>query len=167
MAWTSPRTWVAGETVTASIGNTHWRDQFKAIGDAWTSYTPTWTGSGGNPAIGNGTLAGKYIQAGKLVVFQITIIAGSTTTFGTGNYGTSLPFAPTAYRWRFYGTVGNSGITDVWACARSAGGGSTAVELTHASVSASTVVDAFITPTVPHTMGTADYIYIHGTYEAA
>lgn len=26
MAWTAPRTWVAGETVTAAIGNTHWRD---------------------------------------------------------------------------------------------------------------------------------------------
>ena len=26
MAWTAPRTWVAGEIVTAAIGNTHWRD---------------------------------------------------------------------------------------------------------------------------------------------
>lgn len=28
MAWTAPRTWVAGELVTAAIGNTHWRDNF-------------------------------------------------------------------------------------------------------------------------------------------
>ena len=26
MAWTTPRTWVAAEVVTAAIGNTHWRD---------------------------------------------------------------------------------------------------------------------------------------------
>jgi len=26
MAWTAPRTWVAGELVTASMGNVHWRD---------------------------------------------------------------------------------------------------------------------------------------------
>ena len=26
MSWTAPRTWVAGELVTAALGNTHWRD---------------------------------------------------------------------------------------------------------------------------------------------
>ena len=31
MAWTSPRTWVAGEIVTAAIGNTHWRDNLLAL----------------------------------------------------------------------------------------------------------------------------------------
>lgn len=31
MAWTTPRTWVAGELVTAAIGNTHWRDNFNAL----------------------------------------------------------------------------------------------------------------------------------------
>ena len=29
-SWTAPRTWVAGETVTAAIGNVHWRDNFNA-----------------------------------------------------------------------------------------------------------------------------------------
>ena len=31
MAWTSPRTWAASETVTAAIMNTHVRDNFNAI----------------------------------------------------------------------------------------------------------------------------------------
>ena len=31
MAWTTPRTWVAGEVVTAAIGNVHWRDQLNAL----------------------------------------------------------------------------------------------------------------------------------------
>jgi hypothetical protein len=31
MAWTAPRTWVAGELVTAAIGNTHWRDNLLAL----------------------------------------------------------------------------------------------------------------------------------------
>ena len=31
---------------------------------AWTSFTPTWTGSSSNPAIGNGTLEGKYRLTG-------------------------------------------------------------------------------------------------------
>ena len=29
MAWTTPRTWVTGETVTAALLNTHVRDQFR------------------------------------------------------------------------------------------------------------------------------------------
>lgn len=31
MAWTDPRTWVAGEVVTAALGNTHWRDNFRYL----------------------------------------------------------------------------------------------------------------------------------------
>ena len=34
MAWTAPRTWVTGEVITASIGNTHWRDNFLETGPA-------------------------------------------------------------------------------------------------------------------------------------
>lgn len=30
MAWTTPRTWVTGEIVTAAIGNLHWRDNLLA-----------------------------------------------------------------------------------------------------------------------------------------
>ena len=33
MAWTSPRTWVSGETVTASLANTHWRDNLSYLYD--------------------------------------------------------------------------------------------------------------------------------------
>lgn len=45
MAWTSPRTWIAGETVTASIMNTHVRDNQNVVstafvkGGAWASST--------------------------------------------------------------------------------------------------------------------------------
>lgn len=41
MAWTAPRTWVTGEVVTASIMNTHVRDNFNETGPAKA------TGSGG------------------------------------------------------------------------------------------------------------------------
>lgn len=33
MAWTSPRTWVSGETVTALLANTHWRDNLNYLYD--------------------------------------------------------------------------------------------------------------------------------------
>ena len=73
MAWTSPRTWVASEVVTAAIMNTHVRDNLKAIGDAWTSFTPTWTGVTTNPAIGNGTLNGQHMVVGKFVTSTMSV----------------------------------------------------------------------------------------------
>jgi hypothetical protein len=46
----------------------------------WTAYAPTWTASGGTTTLGNGTLTGRYIQVGKLVVAQISMLWGSTTS---------------------------------------------------------------------------------------
>jgi hypothetical protein len=57
----------------------------------WTTFTPTWTATTTNPVIGNGTLTGKYIKIGKTVIAQYRFVAGSTTTFGSGNYRFSLP----------------------------------------------------------------------------
>lgn len=76
MAWTTPRTWVSGETLTAALLNTHVRDNFDAIGDPWTSYSPTLS----NWTLGNGTLTGYYIQAGSLVIGKLSYTVGSTDT---------------------------------------------------------------------------------------
>ena len=93
MTWTDPRTWVTDETVTAALMNTHVRDNLKAIGDVWTSYGSgsSWTAVSSNPSLGNGTWSGRYIQAGKLVIFAVKITAGSTTTFGSGRMNVALP----------------------------------------------------------------------------
>lgn len=95
MAYTAPRTWIPGEVVTAALLNTHLRDNFKSVGDPWTAYTPTWNGSAATPAIGNGTLTGRFMQVGKLVRFHIDLVYGSTTTSGAaGNlWNWSLPVA--------------------------------------------------------------------------
>lgn len=87
--WTDPRTWVAGEIVTAAIGNIHWRDNLRVLSEAWPSYTPTWTGTGF--VIGNGTITGGRILAGKLCIGEIIATIGSTTTVGTGAYSFGLP----------------------------------------------------------------------------
>src|SRR4051812_10042371 len=60
---------------------------------AWDTYTPTWTSSGTTPAIGNGTLNGKWIRLGRTVTYRIQLTVGSTTTFGTGNYIWAIPTA--------------------------------------------------------------------------
>lgn len=58
---------------------------------AWQSWTPTWSSSGSAPALGNGTIAGSYIQIGKTVKAQLKLTVGSTSTIGTGNYFFTLP----------------------------------------------------------------------------
>lgn len=63
---------------------------------AWTSYTPTWTAVTTNPTIGNGTLEGAFCRIGKLVIFRVTLLFGSTTTAGSGIYEWALPVAPAA-----------------------------------------------------------------------
>lgn len=63
---------------------------------AWTSYTPVWTNTGTAPSLGNGTIAGKYKQIGKLVHVKFLLTAGSTTTFGTGTYLFTLPVTSVA-----------------------------------------------------------------------
>lgn len=57
----------------------------------WATYSPTWAGSSSNPAIGNGTLYGAYVQIGKTVIVYVSIQPGSTTTFGSGFWTISLP----------------------------------------------------------------------------
>jgi len=59
---------------------------------AWQTYTPVWSTSGTAPAIGNGTITGRYAILGKVIVCHINLIAGSTTTFGTGTQSFTLPF---------------------------------------------------------------------------
>ena len=57
----------------------------------WQSYTPTWTADTTNPAIGNGTLTGRYIVIGKLCTYVLGMVMGSTTTYGSGDWAFSLP----------------------------------------------------------------------------
>lgn len=78
-------TFAAGDVLTAAHMN--------GIQAAWTSYTPTWTGSSSNPAIGNGTLTGRWLQIGKSGFFRVVMTAGTTTTVGSGTYTFALPAA--------------------------------------------------------------------------
>ena len=88
MAWTAPRTWVAGETVTAAMLNAHLRDNLKAITDPWTTYTPT---IGGGWTLGSGTITGNYIRIGKTVHVRIGWILGSGTKHASSSPTLSLP----------------------------------------------------------------------------
>ena len=82
MTWTAPRTWVTGETVTAANMNTHVRDNLKAIGDAWTSYTPT-LAQGVSTNIAKTVTYAKYVAAGKLIICQVRLDPTAAGTAGS------------------------------------------------------------------------------------
>lgn len=84
--------WSAHDILTASDLNDAIASAVISTGlGAWTSYTPTWTASTTNPAIGNGTITGSNWKAGRLLVARFAITMGSTTTYGSGAYIVSLP----------------------------------------------------------------------------
>lgn len=150
MTWTAPRTWVAGETVTAAIMNTHVRDNLKAIGDPWTAYTPTLT----NITLGNGTLSAAYVLAGsKWMHGRVRFAAGSTTTYAAGNLGFSVPATP----------LGAGAIADVSGYGQvNNGSGATRRLVLPIAVGAATLNLAYegatVSNTTPFAFGTASQI---------
>lgn len=81
MAWTTPRTWVTGELVTAALLNTHLKDNLNAIvpngPDAWTSYTPTLTQSA---TVTKTVTRAAYMKVGRLVVVSFNLSVTGTGT---------------------------------------------------------------------------------------
>lgn len=73
-------------TVTDNSGG-----QSNSISIGPTSYTPTWTGSGSNPSVGNGSLSSVWSRRGRQITWTLDLNIGSTTTFGTGEWRFSLP----------------------------------------------------------------------------
>jgi hypothetical protein len=57
----------------------------------WFDYTPTWTAATTAPAIGNGSLVGRFKMDGSLCTLLLRMTASTTTTFGSGNWTFSIP----------------------------------------------------------------------------
>ena len=59
---------------------------------AWTDYTPTWSGTGTPPTLGNATLTGRYKQLdANTYAIRVNFVFGSTSSAGTGAWSFSLP----------------------------------------------------------------------------
>jgi hypothetical protein len=58
---------------------------------AYTAFTPAWTSTGTAPSLGNAVVFARYMRLGKFVHYAGSIVFGSGSTFGTGNYRFSLP----------------------------------------------------------------------------
>lgn len=158
MAWSSPATWTAGLKPSAAWLNQYIRDNFAAIGNPWTSFTPTTT----NITLGNGTLAGVYMQAGKFVQFRIKFTLGSTSAV-TGSPTFTLPVTA------FGNRVVCAGVSMYDSSAASGSayklGGAFNSSTTNLLVrdDSSTVLSS----TSPFTWATDDELLITGCYEAA
>ncbi|MFC8273738.1 hypothetical protein ACFUJR_14695 [Streptomyces sp. NPDC057271] len=79
-------------------------------GGTWTAYAPAWTANGSNPSISNGSIAGRYQLIGKTCTAVFEVVCGTTTTFGTGSWAISLPFAvaspgSTSANWCYLGSA--------------------------------------------------------------
>jgi hypothetical protein len=126
----------------------------------WSTYSPSWTASSSNPAIGNGTIVGRYKQTGKTVQVYARVAMGNTTTFGSGTWRISLPVTAS----NDYNAILNTVLLDAgtrWYQGVSFSayeGNSTYVTIFYN--------DAPVSSTAPFTWADGDSYIITGTYEA-
>jgi hypothetical protein len=136
-------------------------NQLLGAGGPFTqTYTPTWSGLGTPPALGNGTISGRYFQIGKLVFLSITLTTGSTSTYGSSSWTFSLPVtAATTHKFTGSALVTDTG-TGWYACG--------------CRIESSTTLSPYyafngntMTSVHPHTWATGDVLEITIVYEAA
>ncbi|MFD8404673.1 hypothetical protein ACFV1G_08315 [Streptomyces anulatus] len=161
---TTPRTWASGEVPTGSTFNTEIRDQFGSMFDAWTPYTPTWSGATTNPAIGNGVLLGRYMKWGRTCQVRIDISMGSTTTYGSGGWSLSLPAAA-------HGSGAQLGLAHAFQSQRNAGqfnvSPGASVGLVFFPNSGTPANLAWASSSVPLTWASGGRLTVEMTYETA
>lgn len=170
MAYTTPRTWVTGELVTAAYLNTHVRDNLNAafpLGvDAWTSYTPTLTASTTNPTLGSGsTQAGAYTRIGRIIIGRARIQFGTSgVAVGSGTYRISIPVAPISAGEVIVGTGRFYDISadDLWVLSAHIEGAGSYVVMSFTSTG--TYVVGSAAPVVP---AASDILMVNFTYESS
>ncbi|MGW0785746.1 hypothetical protein [Streptomyces sp. NPDC002913] len=161
----APRLWVVGEVVSATVMNTEIRDQFNSMFDAWTTYTPTWTGATTNPVLGNGAITGRYIKWGRTVIASVQITMGSTTTYGSGAYTIGVPFPAASATVAYIGSARLSG-TDTWLGHVLLGQGATGATATF-SATATNTRGGNMSGTVPETLAAGAILRFTITYQSA
>lgn len=81
-----------------------------AGGTSWMDWTPVFhRTSGGTVNIGTSTLEGRYMQVGKLVAVNISLIVGSGFVAGSGAFMSSLPVPPAPHYQAVHGWMVDAG----------------------------------------------------------
>jgi hypothetical protein len=141
--------------------NTHVRDNLKAIGDAWTEWTPTVIQSGTCTDV---TITyAKYVAAGKLITGAVKVtFTGATGAVGNNAITVSLPVtAATSGLYVGAGSFYDAGTVDVRCGVYLQS--TTTIALYRADASASSPVG--VDPNM--TVANNDVFYASFTYEAA
>lgn len=133
---------------------------FQASIVAIGTYTPVWTGAGGNPAIVNGTITGRYCKIGNVGssagwgLLQVAQSMGSGTTYGSGIWSWSLPadWTAAASALAGWGQILDAGTKRYPAAAYLSD--TTHVQLTQPVAAG----DGSVTPTLPHTWASGDQL---------
>lgn len=124
------------------------------------TYSPIWTGSVSNPAVGNGTLDGRYVEFIHLVWLNIELIVGTTTARGTGVWSFTLPVAPVVSRSQELSASVRLSTGEVYAGVAILDGGTTLDVYISTSARAEGVSNS-----VPTTLPAGSTLSITGTYE--
>ncbi len=140
-----------------------------AQGD-WSAYTPSWGSNGTAPVINNGSLTGRWTRIGRTIHVLISWLAGSTTTYGSGEWTFSLPTASAgigsnAKFWTGTALGINPGAA-YWPGISQIESGASVVRMLSPTSAAGTTSSRW-TPTVPQTWATNHQINVSIAYEAA
>lgn len=129
------------------------------------NFAPAWTGSSSNPAIGNGTLYGKFVIRGTMVSVVIALTIGSTTTLGTGTWAFSIPVPASndaGDGWILPVRIRDAGIADHSRFGQISAGGTTIPFFVQLDDNTNV---ATIDATTPMAWGNGDAMRIQGEYE--
>lgn len=137
----------------------------------WTSWTPTWT----NLTVGNATVAAYYAQIGKIIIAELRIVLGSTSSVGSNPLFTLPATASSHYvatssdvhpigpaNYLRAGVANYTGVVTL-----SDTSGLTKGALTNFSVNGTSIANSGLSATSPATWASGDKFTVSFTYEAA
>jgi hypothetical protein len=107
MAWTTPKTWSAGETLTAANFNTHIRDNLNAVGPTIARARTTGDVTNSTTTLANLTGISFAIGASEIWTVQLH---GIVNIDATGDYKSNwtVPSGATGHHWTVAASVGGT-----------------------------------------------------------
>jgi hypothetical protein len=144
----------------------NWIDAGISMAPAWTTYTPTISGSGW--ALGNGIIQGRFSRYGlKGVHLNISIAWGSTSTFGGSGLELSFPsgLSPQNDSYTFQGQSADVSVANRYVMFGLIAGSPATIRPYAVQSSAGLIQE--ILNTRPFTWESGDTLWINGTYRAA
>ena len=155
--WTTPGHIISGQTAGVATALQTYETDLLVFNQAWTTYTPTLAGW---VLTTGGSITGRYVQAGKTVIFTARVTLGTVFTI-SALLSVGLPVSSNT-------TLGRSATAELNQ-AGTAWLGAARLTSTTADVRSlgTNGVMNTMTSTVPFTWANTHYVEVSGVYEAA